>query len=152
VRSGETPVLALAFASAFAPAFLSVIPSGNLLLLSPLPFWLPFRAQRGTCCSPPPTLVISTEAERPVLLPLPLPFWLSFRSAAKESASPHLHSRHLDRSGETPLLAFALAFAFLSVIPQGSASALAFALAFALASEIGPGFSPDINKPPIGGL
>jgi hypothetical protein len=42
-RSGEIP--ALAFALAFAFAFLSVIPAGNLLLHLPLllPFWLSFR-------------------------------------------------------------------------------------------------------------
>jgi hypothetical protein len=39
-RSGEIPALAVAFVVAFA--FLSVILEENLLLLLPLPFWLPF--------------------------------------------------------------------------------------------------------------
>jgi hypothetical protein len=40
----------LAFAVAFAVAFLSVIPSGNLLLLLPLLFWLSSRRDLLLLC------------------------------------------------------------------------------------------------------
>jgi hypothetical protein len=87
-RSGETPVLAVAFAFAVALAltlaFLSVIPSGNLLL--PLPFFLSFPP--GICFCPCLSFCHSLRESASALaflsvipsgnLLLPLPFFLSF--------------------------------------------------------------------------
>jgi hypothetical protein len=67
MRSGEIPVFALV--RAFALAFLSVIPSGNLL--HPQPHTLSSRPKRSAVERPLYSLVL-------LLLPLPLPFFGNF--------------------------------------------------------------------------
>jgi hypothetical protein len=66
------------------------------------------------------------------------------------------------RSGETPVLAVAVALAFLSVIPSGNLLLLLRlrlslllhlrAVVLAVAPEMGPGFSPDIEATQKPGL
>jgi hypothetical protein len=98
-------------------AFLSVIPFGNLLLVSP------FQLHSvGSSCTRSHDQQ-SRHPERSERTPV---FAFAFAFAVAFAFA----------------FAFTVALAFLAVIPQGYASS--FAVAFA--SEIGPGFSPD-NKP-----
>jgi len=128
MRSEETPVLALASAFAFAVtfAFLLVIPQGPASALAVArsssnlnpSHLLPVQSRRRPC------LAFCSSSRRDLLLHSPL-------LVLPQTSIPR--TSYLYRT--------ALAFAFLVVIPQGSASALAIALA----PEIGPASAPGTH-------
>jgi len=156
-----------ASAVALAVAFLSVIPSGNLLLLLPLPllFYLSFLKGICFCCCPCHCLsfchslgesasavalavaFLSVIPEGNLLLSLPLPFFLPFLKGiclcfCRCRCLSFCHSL-----GESAC-AFALVVAFLSVIPPGNLLlplSLSLPLLFFLSFPRGIRFSSDLT-------